>query len=119
MEKISSQAQHKMLRERIIDKIDPIANLVAIANGESLPGIPTPTPFQVYDANVRLLNKILPDLKSVEIKDDAPPSADEVTDDVLERISGVIALATIAKSKGYTPSNGVVGNSKAEAITEC
>lgn len=55
------------MRRLIMEKVDPLKNIMEIAKGNPIPGVPAPTPDDVLGANYQLLKRVVPELKSVEI----------------------------------------------------
>ena len=88
------------VRRKIKEESDPLQKLIDISNGKSIEGIPTPTPAQVYDSNVRLINKVIPDLRAIDPLDDGRDKDEEVSIETLERLSRVINGAAAEKASG-------------------
>jgi hypothetical protein len=88
---------HKEVLARI-NKSDPLGKLIAISEGKSIPGMGAPTGTQIYDAVVRLVNKVVPDLRAIDITASEGTPNEEVSIETLERLSRIISQASSTKA---------------------
>lgn len=66
------------LRRQIAMQVDPLKKIMRVANGMRVRGMKRrPTEDEIIDANYKLLDKFLPDLKAMELSEnpDAPLGA--------------------------------------------
>lgn len=92
-----SRSAAELRRQIFLRYSDLLLDVVRTAQGVKTPGIPDPTPRQVFNARMKLLDKVMPDLKAMELSgEDGGPVSVEVVDarDRLARIvSGLIGAA--------------------------
>lgn len=82
-----SPAVTSSLRTRIMEEADPIDFLCRVVRGEEFDGDTPPLPMRV-EASLKLLAKIVPDLKAMELTTDGANLEANPAADALERISG-------------------------------
>jgi molybdopterin biosynthesis enzyme len=97
--------RYQQMRKRV-EASDPLGRLIAISEGKEIVGIPTPTVQMVYDANVRLLNKLMPELKQFDIDPEGSEDDDnnngKQSAEVLNRLAGLLTSAAASKATGVT-----------------
>ena len=96
-----SPAVTASLRARIMEEADPIEFLCRIVRGERIGGDAPPLPMRV-DASLKLLAKIVPDLKAMELTTDGAKLEANPAADALERISGKLGRVAEPGAKRVT-----------------
>lgn len=78
---------------------NPLGNVIKLAQGVSIPGIPAPTPTQVEAANYALLRRIMPELKSVTVR---TTGGDDGNRDIVRELASFIGSVAALKAGGGT-----------------
>lgn len=84
------------VRDHLLNEVGVLHNVIALAKGEPIPGVPNPEPKQIIDANYQLLKRIMPELKAVEItgQDGGPIEVQEKVNRIIELVGEVTATVT-------------------------
>ena len=90
------------MQEEIL-RANPLKNIIALASGQGIPGIPAPTTVQVESANYALLRRIMPELKSITVKTDPRGSGDDGRAFVRELAEFIGQVAAIKAGGGTIP----------------
>lgn len=101
------------IRDHILNEVGVLDNIINLANGNPIPGVPDPEPKQVIDANYQLLKRIMPELRAVEItgQDGGPVEIETKVARIIELVGQVTASVT----DNTKPDHGEDGSALAAA----
>lgn len=74
------QMKAEEMRLRVMNEVDVLGNIMAIASGDPIKGVPNPTPEQVLYCNFVLLKKILGDAPQVQPAAVDPDAVEQMAD---------------------------------------
>ena len=97
------QVKVEEMRLRVLREVDVLGNIMAIASGSPIPGVPTPTPEQVLYCNFVLLKKIMGDAPQAVPQSPDPEAVDVMTEQTRQAAQAVIdKLNSAALAKATT-----------------
>jgi hypothetical protein len=97
------QVKVEEMRLRVLREVDVLGNIMAIASGSPIPGVPTPTPEQVLYCNFVLLKKIMGDAPQALPSAPDPEAVDVMTEQTRQAAQSVLdKLNSAALAKATT-----------------